>query len=248
MCLSDPEMVIVIRGAYDQTRCEDSLWKMEIGEMKILSCAILLKCPSFVLCHPSCCPGDKAYRNALYIFNPDFELWYQPIVEGSDLYLGLCQCSLIIFLKTTIYLNNCNILHLGFMEYTAVKYEIMPSLPRGYHAALPVSDNRMLVSGGCSAIGALQDIHIFNVDTSMWSSMVFPLLCAKPRAGHSMNNLGGSVLPSTVKQKQGEHTNTHSTLLVFGGSDCAAGIFFNDPVKCTVEIPGDKRRDLKERL
>uniref|UniRef100_A0A8C7PGP6 Zgc:163014 n=1 Tax=Oncorhynchus mykiss TaxID=8022 RepID=A0A8C7PGP6_ONCMY len=227
MCLSNPEMVIVIGG--------------------ILSCAILLKCPSFVLCHPSCCPGDKAYRNALYIFNPDFELWYQPIVEGSDLYLGLCQCSLIIFLKTAIYLNNLNILRLGFMECTAVKYEIMPSLPRGYHAALPVSDNRMLVSGGCSAIGALQDIHIFNVDTSMWSSVVSPLLCAKPRAGHSMNNLGGSVLPGTVKQKQGEHTNTHSTLLVFGGSDCA-GIFFNDPAKCTVEIPGDKRLDLKERL
>lgn len=31
-----------------------------------------------------------------------------------------------------------------------------------FHAALPVSDNRILVSGGCSAIGALQDVHIFN--------------------------------------------------------------------------------------
>lgn len=81
----------------------------------------------------------------------------------------------------------------------------------------------------------------------MWSSVVSPLHCAKPRAGHSMINLGGSVLPDTVKQKQGEHTNTHSTLLVFGGSDYA-GIFFNDTVKCIVEKPGDKRLDLKEKL
>lgn len=31
-----------------------------------------------------------------------------------------------------------------------------------FHAALPVSDNRILVCGGCSSIGALQDVHIFN--------------------------------------------------------------------------------------
>lgn len=34
MCLSDPETAIVIGGeASDQTHCEDSLWKLEIGEM-----------------------------------------------------------------------------------------------------------------------------------------------------------------------------------------------------------------------
>lgn len=32
-----------------------------------------------------------------------------------------------------------------------------------FHAALPVSDNRVLVCGGCSAIGALQDVHVFNM-------------------------------------------------------------------------------------
>lgn len=32
-----------------------------------------------------------------------------------------------------------------------------------FHAALPVSDNRILISGGCSAIGALQDVHIYNI-------------------------------------------------------------------------------------
>lgn len=34
-----------------------------------------------------------------------------------------------------------------------------------FHAALPVSDNRILVCGGCSAIGALQDVHVFNMGT-----------------------------------------------------------------------------------
>lgn len=32
---------------------------------------------------PSHSPGDKSCSNALYIFNPEFELWYQPIVEGD---------------------------------------------------------------------------------------------------------------------------------------------------------------------
>jgi hypothetical protein len=55
MCLSDPEMVIVIGGAYDQTRCEDSLWKMEICEMSRLFTNIDNLCKTtgrdFVLCH-----------------------------------------------------------------------------------------------------------------------------------------------------------------------------------------------------
>ena len=43
--------------------------------------------------------------------------------------------------------------------------------PIRFHAALPVSDNRMLVSGGCSSIGALQDIHVFNVgEDSVYTS------------------------------------------------------------------------------
>lgn len=32
---------------------------------------------------PSHCSGDKNCSNALYIFNPEFGLWYQPIVEGE---------------------------------------------------------------------------------------------------------------------------------------------------------------------
>lgn len=42
-----------------------------------------------------------------------------------------------------------------------------------FHAALPVSDNRILVSGGCSAIGALQDVHIFNTGEQVFCFFVF---------------------------------------------------------------------------
>ncbi|KAM4723457.1 kelch domain-containing protein 2 [Anableps anableps] len=181
--------------------------------------------------------GDKC-SNALYIFSPEYELWYQPIVEGvkplprfghSATLLGQ---KLVIFggQMSAAYLNDLHVLDLGLMEYTAVKCANMPPLPRGFHVAAPVLDNRILVSGGCSAIGALQDVHVFNTDTSMWSSVACPLLCSKPRAGHSMINL---------HTEQGENRNITCTVLVFGGSDCS-GSFYNDTLKCTVEITGDK--------
>lgn len=74
----------------------------------------------------------------------------------------------------------------------------------------------------------------------MWSSVVSPLLCSKPRAGHSIIKLGCSIQTDAEKQKQDE--NAHlicCPLLVFGGSDCS-GAFYNDTVRCTVEIPTDK--------
>ncbi|XP_046906324.1 rab9 effector protein with kelch motifs [Hypomesus transpacificus] len=194
--------------------------------------------------HPSHGPGGRVCSNALYIYNPEFELWYQPIVEGDRPLprFGhstiLLSNNLIIFggRKTATFLNDLHFLDLGFMEYTAVKSGNMPPLPRGFHAALPVSDNRMLVSGGCSSIGALQDIHVFNVETSMWSSLTSAVLCSKPRAGHSLLPLGGSGLTDAKKWKQGAYGSLRCTLLVFGGSDCA-GNFYNDTVKCTLEIP-----------
>uniref|UniRef100_A0A8C7F7X0 Zgc:163014 n=1 Tax=Oncorhynchus kisutch TaxID=8019 RepID=A0A8C7F7X0_ONCKI len=254
----DSKVVYVYGGLREGQRYSDLYilntltWKWKLvtarGDIPMLAyhSATIYKKELFVFggVHPSRCPGGKVCSNALYIFNPEFELWYQPIVEGDRPLprfghtTTLLSNQLLIFggRKTATYLNDLHILDLGFMEYTAVKYENMPPLPRGYHAALPVSDNRMLVSGGCSAVGALQDVHIFNTDTSMWHSVVSPLLCARPRAGHSVINLGGSVISDADKQKKGEYANIHCTLLVFGGSDCA-GTFYNNTVKCTVEIP-----------
>ncbi|KAL3049127.1 hypothetical protein OYC64_008582 [Pagothenia borchgrevinki] len=193
---------------------------------------------------PSHSSVDKSCSNVLYIFNPEFELWYQPIVDGDRPLprfghsATLLSNKLIIFggRKTATYLNDLHVLDLGLMEYTAVKSGNMPPLPRGFHAALPVSDDRILVSGGCSAIGALQDVHIFNTKTNMWSSVASPLLCSKPRAGHSMIKLGCSILTDAENK---ENVRVHCRVLVFGGSDCS-GTFYKDTVKCTVEIPGDK--------
>ncbi|XP_061088061.1 uncharacterized protein zgc:163014 isoform X2 [Conger conger] len=195
---------------------------------------------------PSSAPGGKTCSNTLYIFNPEFELWYQPIVEGDRPLPShstvLLSNTLMIFggRKTAAYLNDLHILDLGFMEYTAVKYENMPPLPRGFHAAVPVSDNRMLISGGCSAIGALQDLHVFHLETSSWSSIASPVLCSKPRAGHSL-------LLLTVNDEKEVPGQVGCTVLVFGGSDCA-GTFYNDTTECTVEIPGEKGLDCKRKL
>ncbi|XP_020485797.2 uncharacterized protein zgc:163014 isoform X1 [Labrus bergylta] len=194
---------------------------------------------------PSHSSADKPCSNALYIFNPEFELWYQPIVEGDRPLprfghsATLMSHKLMIFggRKTATYLNDLHVLDLGFMEYTAVKCRNMPPLPRGFHAAVPVSDNRILISGGCSAIGALKDVHIFNTDTNMWSSVASPLLCSKPRAGHSMIHLGCSSLTEAEKYEQGKSVLVGCSLLVFGGSDCS-GTFYNDIVKCSVELSG----------
>nr|XP_015825630.2 rab9 effector protein with kelch motifs isoform X2 [Nothobranchius furzeri] len=189
--------------------------------------------------HPQ---GDQLCSNALYIFNPEHELWYMPIVEGSKPLprfghsATLLAQKLVIFggRKTSTYLNDLHVLDLGLMEYTAVKCANMPPLPRGFHAAVPVLGNRVLISGGCSAVGALQDAHIFNVDTRTWSSVASPQLCCKPRAGHSVISLGCAVLADS----EGENANTKLTLLVLGGSDCS-GSFYDDTTKCIVEISGD---------
>lgn len=44
-----------------------------------------------------------------------------------------------------------------------------------FHAALPVSGNQILVCGGCSAIGALLDVHIFNIGESV--TQTAPIAC-----------------------------------------------------------------------
>ncbi|XP_030643252.1 rab9 effector protein with kelch motifs [Chanos chanos] len=203
---------------------------------------------------PSRHPAGQACSNALYIFNPEYELWYQPITEGERPLprfghsTTLLSNKLIIFggRKTATYLNDLHVLDLGFMEYSTVKCANMAPLPRGFHAALPVSDNRILISGGCSAIGALQDLHLFNLDTNLWTSLVCQSLCTKPRAGHSLISLGGTTAISTdqCKQKKGQNTSSamQHTILVFGGSDCA-GTFYSDTVKCTVEIPAEETMD-----
>ncbi|XP_069008952.1 LOW QUALITY PROTEIN: rab9 effector protein with kelch motifs, partial [Embiotoca jacksoni] len=257
----DTEAVYVYGGLKEGQRCSELhilstlTWKWRLvtakGNVPNLAyhSAAFYKKELFVFggVQPGRSSGDKCCSNALYIFNPEFELWYQPIVEGDRPMqrfghsATLLSQKLVIFggRRTAAYLNDLHVLDLGFMEYAAVKSGNMPPLARGFHAALPVSDNRILVSGGCSAIGALQDVHIFNTDTNMWSSVASPLLCLLPRAGHSVIGLGCTIVPDTETQGHSGNATIKCTLLVFGGSDCS-GSFYNDTIKCTVEIPGDK--------
>ncbi|KAJ3613015.1 hypothetical protein NHX12_019272 [Muraenolepis orangiensis] len=161
--------------------------------------------------HPSSHSGDKVCTNSLSIFNPADELWYKPIVEGDKPLPRhssiLLSDKLVVFggRNTATYLNDVHILNL-------------------------VPGNRMLISGGCSSIGDLQDVHVFNMGASTWSTVVAPMLCSIPRAGHALLSLGWS------QQHQQGPAGLQGTLLVFGGSDCSRTIY-NEAMKYEVDIP-----------
>ncbi|KAL7992594.1 hypothetical protein Chor_016850 [Crotalus horridus] len=167
-----------------------------------------------------------ACSNALFIFNPDYEIWYQPIVEGEKPLprLGhsatLLKNKLVIFggQRTSTYLNDTHILDLGFMEYKSV-----PSL----------SGQPSPRSGGCNARAAFQDAFIFHLDTSTWSAIKHSDLCAVPRAGHTLLNLTCTNLTNTDKKNQSKHNMC--TVLVFGGSD-HAGKFYNSTNKFQLDF------------
>ncbi|XP_039194748.1 acyl-CoA-binding domain-containing protein 4-like [Crotalus tigris] len=182
-----------------------------------------------------------ACSNALFIFNPDYEIWYQPIVEGEKPLprLGhsatLLKNKLVIFggQRTSTYLNDTHILDLGFMEYKSVPSLSGQPSPRSFHAAIQISDQKMLISGGCNARAAFQDAFIFHLDTSTWSAIKHSDLCAVPRAGHTLLNLTCTNLTNTDKKNQSKHNMC--TVLVFGGSD-HAGKFYNNTNKFQLDF------------
>ncbi|XP_070610270.1 F-box only protein 42-like isoform X2 [Erythrolamprus reginae] len=182
-----------------------------------------------------------ACSNALFIFNPDYEIWYQPIVEGEKPLprLGhsatLLKNKLVIFggQKTSTYLSDTHILDLGFMEYKTVPLLSGQPSARSFHAAIQISDQKMLISGGCNAKGAFQDAFIFHLDTLIWSAIKHRDLCAVPRAGHTLLNLSCTNLTNTDKEKL--RKKPLCTVLVFGGSD-HAGKFYNSTSKFQLDF------------
>ncbi|XP_069494103.1 rab9 effector protein with kelch motifs-like isoform X3 [Ambystoma mexicanum] len=187
--------------------------------------------------------------NLLYIFNPEYSIWYQPIVEGERPLprfghsATLLRNQVLIFggRRPPVYLNDVHILDLGFMEYTSVRMPTssgQPS-PRCFHAAMPVSDHKMLISGGCGTAGSLMDAFIFDVDTTSWSSIPASSLNGVPRAGHSMLNLCSTNLMDSDKETEGR--SGLCSVLVFGGSDCA-GTFYKDTVRIHVDLNKDCNR------
>ncbi|XP_072284507.1 uncharacterized protein [Pyxicephalus adspersus] len=183
--------------------------------------------------------------NALYIFNPEYKIWYQPIVEGqrpvpryghSATLLGN---RLLIFggrrSPNPVYLNDLYILDLGYMEFTTVSFS--PSAerpsPRCFHAAMRVTDCKLLVHGGCSASGALRDAFIFNLDKMSWSSIKFGVSTQLPRAGHSLLNLTSSHLTDSDKEKRGGRGQCR--VLIIGGAD-GCGNFYSDTPKFQLDL------------
>ncbi|KAM6394238.1 protein TMED8 isoform 3-T4 [Pluvialis apricaria] len=179
--------------------------------------------------------------NVLYVFNPEHEIWYQPISEGEKPLprLGhsatLLKNKLLIFggRRSSLYFSDMHILDLGFMEYTPVPLLAGQPSARCFHAALGVSDQKVLISGGCNAKGALQDAFVFHLDTLSWSTVIHHDLCSVPRAGHTLLNLTPAHLMDEDKENKEEH-NLH-TVLVFGGSNCA-GTFYNSTVKIQLDL------------
>ncbi|XP_005047552.1 PREDICTED: rab9 effector protein with kelch motifs-like isoform X1 [Ficedula albicollis] len=179
--------------------------------------------------------------NVLYVFNPEHEIWYQPISEGEKPLprLGhsatLLKNKLLIFggQRTSLYLSDMHILDLGFMEYTPVPLLAGQPSARCFHAALAVSDQKVLISGGCNARGALHDAFVFHLDTLSWSTVIHHDLCSVPRAGHTLLDLTPPHLMDMDEENK-EEQNLH-TVLVFGGSNCA-GTFYNSTVKIQLDL------------
>ncbi|XP_075782922.1 uncharacterized protein LOC102463600 isoform X2 [Pelodiscus sinensis] len=184
---------------------------------------------------------SRACSNMLYIFNSEYKIWYQPIVEGEKPLprLGhsatLLRNKLVIFggQRTPLYLNDVHILDLGYMEYIPVPLHSGQPSARCFHAAMPVSDQKVLISGGCNAKGALQDVFTFHLDTFAWSAVTHSHLSSVPRAGHTLLNLTSAHLTDVDKESQGKHNLC--TVLVFGGSDCA-GTFYNSTSKIQLDL------------
>ncbi|XP_034963932.1 uncharacterized protein LOC118081536 [Zootoca vivipara] len=187
------------------------------------------------------CLEMGACSNTLFVFNPEYEIWYQPIVEGEKPLprLGhsatLLRNKLIIFggQKTSFYLNDTHILDLGFMEYISVPFLSGQPSARSFHAAIPVSDQKVLISGGCGVRGAFRDAFTFHLDTLTWSAVKHSDLCSVPRAGHTLLNLTYAPQTDADKENQGKHNAC--TVLVFGGSD-RAGKFYNSTSKLQLDL------------
>ncbi|XP_069771910.1 rab9 effector protein with kelch motifs isoform X2 [Narcine bancroftii] len=213
-------------------------WSFVIGKGKVPSLAyhsaVVFQQELFIfgglLFHPP--QRELIYSNALYIFNPQHEIWYQPIVVGERPFprcghsATLLRDKLILFggNRSRVFLNDLHILDLGFMEYVNIQVPGSPA-PRCRHAAVPVGENKVLISGGYNLTGALQDVFIFNADTYSWSSLHHHALCAVPRAGHSLVYLSSSRSGAVTSLK----------LLVFGGSN-STGQYYNDTVQVTVQL------------
>ncbi|KAM8921310.1 uncharacterized protein RCH25_016012 [Pelodytes ibericus] len=183
--------------------------------------------------------------NSLYIFNPEYKIWYQPIVEGERPLARfghtatLLRNRVVIFggrrTPSPVYLNDVHVLDLGYMEYIPVPLaaNIEKPSPRCFHVATQVSDHKVLIHGGNSSLGPLGDAFIFNLDTFSWRSIKFEDAPQHPRFGHTLLNLTSSHLTDSDKEKHGGRSIC--SILIIGGSD-GSGNFYSDTPKYHLDL------------
>ncbi|KAL4623015.1 rab9 effector protein with kelch motifs-like [Arapaima gigas] len=180
-------------------------------------------------------PEPDGCSDALYIFNPEMAIWYQPIVNGdrpaprSGHSACVLQGKIFMFggWDTPVCFNDVHALDLGLMEFSAVRTSGRPPSPRSWHGCAVVSGSKFLVHGGYNGDAALSDTFIFNTENSSWSSVTGSQLSAVPRAGHSIITMAKpSKQGSAADEEQEEMSEGPAQmLLVFGGGDNEGSFF-----------------------
>ncbi|NWW37650.1 AFK kinase, partial [Panurus biarmicus] len=131
MCLSDLGTAVLIGGeGVNQQSCRDAFWKLEIGgDFSAKGRIPVLTYHSATIYHKELFVFGGTFprkaslavapcSNVLYVFNPEHEIWYQPISEGEKPLprLGhsatLLKNKLLIFggRRTSLYLSDMHIL------------------------------------------------------------------------------------------------------------------------------------------
>ncbi|XP_018420476.1 PREDICTED: rab9 effector protein with kelch motifs-like [Nanorana parkeri] len=178
-------------------------------------------------------PQPDGCSDSVYIFDPQHEIWYQPIVLGkkplarSGHTASLLNRELYIFggWDTPVCYNDLFLLDLGLMEFSPVEVNGTSPSPRCWHSAASVSETSFLIHGGYDGNRALNDTHMFNTVTKTWTALVHKSLPCLPRAGYTMLTLPG------VKEENKDCTPQE--LLMFGGGD-NEGHFYCDTVRLRI--------------
>ncbi|XP_055012375.1 kelch repeat-containing protein [Boleophthalmus pectinirostris] len=177
-------------------------------------------------------PQPDGCSDALYIFDPQLSIWYQPIVTGDKPAprSGHSAClmqqrSLFVFggWDTPLCFNDMYMLDLGLMEFSVVSTRGTAPSPRSWHGSAMLSNSKFLIHGGYNGNHALSDAFIFDTDTNTWTEVALPEL-RLPRAGHSIITM--ETTRCTQDQDQ-DPSQEAKALLVFGGGD-NEGTFYSD--------------------
>lgn len=178
-------------------------------------------------------PEPDGCSDALYIFDPQLSIWYQPIVTGDkpSARSGHSAClmqqrKIFVFggWDTPVCFNDMYMLDLGLMEFSAVKTSGKAPSPRSWHGSVVLSDTKFLIHGGYNGNNALTDAFIFDIDSNSWTEVDLPEL-SLPRAGHSIVSMETTPNPGPRGNR---------ALLVFGGGD-NEGTFYSDLTAVAVD-------------